>query len=269
MKKLSLIALVAAVLAFMIGCGGGGGSSSSGDITITFTNSSEYMFNEIYISPTAADEWGSELLGDTSVLKANGSIDVTIIEYDYDNYDIRIVDEDRDEYLFTRVPLSDGFTVYIYFGEQGLVATVLDEEGDEITTVSGSMNGGGNLENQGPQADDEAVITGTGYDTDGDFSFTIYNESDYDIYSIFMGLLNAPADLDMDILDSILSAGDSYTVSETMPESLWGETEWTLYIVDVDGDTSVSYDTFNPFLLEYVDITWDTDTYGYLTNFVY
>ena len=41
----------------------------------------------------------------------------------------------------------------------------------------------------------------------------------------------------------------------------WSQTEWTLYVEDVDGDTSASFDSFNPWTVSYVDIYWQGDSY--------
>ena len=102
-----------------------------------------------------------------------------------------------------------------------------------------------------------------------EFSFRIYNESNYDIYSIHMGPLEGSAEDDLDILDSILVSGDDVLVSGTVPGHLASVTQWTLFVTDVDDDTSLSYDVFDPFSLSYVDVVWDSDSAGYRCDFVY
>lgn len=286
MKK--TIGLVLTVLLLLAGCGGGGSSSQSqassapearqtaaaekpSTLTITFSNASDYIFNEIYISPTASDEWGEELLGSTQILKSNGSINVEIPAYDFDNYDVLVVDEDRDEYQFTRVPLQNGSEIAIYFGDEGLAADVSDSQGNMATTVFGTLGG---INSDGEIVDGggggaQPVVTGTGNDTNGQYSFTVYNESDYDIYAIHMGITGSAAENDIDILPQVLPAGASTELTGIASQGDWLETEWTLYITDVDGDTSASFDVFNPWTIAYVDVYWDSNNGGYYCEFSY
>lgn len=50
---------------------------------------------------------------------------------------------------------------------------------------------------------------------------------------------------------------------------LWARLQWEtgrrqsglLYVEDVDGDTSASFDSFNPWTVSYVDIYWQGDSY--------
>ncbi len=280
MKKIVCAVLMMALL--LAGCGGQKDAFASGlapkeapastaptEFSITFSNASGYIFNEIYISPTASNDWGQELLGSTSVLKANGSLDVTVPAYDYDSYDIRVVDEDSDEYTFTRVPLQDGSEVAIYFGDQGLAADVADAGGTLTATVVGNLNGGGTAAPAETPTDAAPTVTGTGNDTNGQYSFTVYNESSYDIYAIYMGVSNATASQDLDILPQILPAGESIELVGLASQGDWMNTEWTLNVVDVDGDESLSFDSFNPWLVSYINITWDSNNGGYLCEFVY
>ena len=281
MKK--VLALILALMMLMLaGCGGGNGGGDSPNrpvasppeiqqaptqLTITFSNASAYNFNEIYITPTAQDDWGADLLGSTSLLKSNGSFEVSIPKYDFANYDIRVVDETKDTYEFTRVPLTNGAELAIYFGDDGLAVDVADSKGDVVGTVFGTLNGssiGGSDAPEQPSND-----FGTGYNTNGEFSFTVYNESDFDIFAIHMGSLNASSDADIDMLPQVLPAGESIDLSGTVTEDEWLNTEWTLYVTDVDGDTSSSFDTFNPWEISYVNIRWDSNAGGYVCDFLY
>lgn len=287
MKKITCAALTTVLMMTLLlgGCGDKKPASSSAppsreapsaaapkELTVTFSNASGYIFNEIYISPTAANDWGDELLGSTSVLKSNGSLDVAVPAYDYDSYDIMVVDEDRDEYTFSRVPLQNGSEVAIYFGDEGLAADVADSKGELSSTVIGDINGGstggGAAAGEAPN-DLPATVTGTGNDTNGQYSFTIYNESDFDIYAIYMGVANANASEDLDILPQVLPAGSSTDVVGLASQGDWMNTEWTLNVVDVDGDGSLSFDSFNPWLVSYIDISWDSTNGGYVCEFVY
>ena len=107
------------------------------------------------------------------------------------------------------------------------------------------------------------------YDYNVEYSFTIYNESDYTIYSIHMGPLGSSSEDDVDILQSTLAPGMSADISGVIPAHMGPDSDWTLYVTDVDGDTSVSYETFKPSALIYVDIVWDSSAGGYRCEFVY
>lgn len=273
LRKLAATAAAVMLLAGMVGCGdktAGGAQKNADTLTIRFSNASSFIFNEIYISPTAANEWADELLGSTQILKSSGSIDVDIPAYDFDNYDILVVDEDRDEYMFTRVPLQHGGEVAIYFGEEGLAADVGNEQGELITTVWGTLEGAFIDEPaQTSQPMPQPTVTGTGNDTNGQYSFTVYNESNFDIFTIHMGVANAAAEHDIDILPETLPYGQSANVTGIASQGDWLNTEWVLYITDIDGETSVSFDVFNPWTVSYVDIYWDAKNGGYVCDFIY
>ncbi|MDL2219718.1 hypothetical protein LJC04_05245, partial [Ruminococcaceae bacterium OttesenSCG-928-O06] len=74
---------------------------------------------------------------------------------------------------------------------------------------------------------------------------------------------------DFDLLPIILEAGESYNAVGQVSRGDWDATDWTLYITDVDGDTSASFEVFNPWELSYVDIQWDSSAGGYVCTFVY
>lgn len=100
----------------------------------------------------------------------------------------------------------------------------------------------------------------------GSYQFKIYNKSGYEIYAVYMGPADGVADEDVDVLEkSTLPNGESITVKGNANAR---SKEWTLYIEDVDGDTSASYSTFNPFELNHVDVFWDANGY-YVCAFSY
>ncbi len=226
---------------------------------VTVVNQSGYIFNELYVSPIAENAWGADHLGSTNILKNNGSYEITLEKYSFDNFDIKVLDEDGDTYVFTYVPLKAGTQVTISF-EDGLVANVLGADGAEAA-VAGTL-GSDSGSDPGDTGDVEDYTTEP-------FVFTIYNESSYDIYAIYM----MPAYTDgegVDILPSVLAAGENYTFEASVAGTDYeGITDWTLRVVDVDGDESASYDVFDPWLLNYVDITWDSSVGGYACGFVY
>ncbi|MDL2327647.1 hypothetical protein LJC64_03205 [Ruminococcaceae bacterium OttesenSCG-928-A11] len=285
MKKrlftLTLCLLTALML--LAGCGGDKSEpvasatprepARSSTMRVTVTNDSSYTFNELYVSSTANDTWGTDHLGSTSILKKNGSFDITLDVYDFDNYDIRVVDEDDDIYIFKYVTLQNGTEVVIYF-DGGLMADIYHADGSS-ETISGTFESGSEDYDGGDEDyadyDDDVGYPGSvdGTATQGEFSFNVYNESSWDIYAMYIGVANAGSSGDIDLLPSILKAGDFTTIYGTASSGDWANTEWTLYVVDVDGDTSQIYDVFNPWTLSYVDIFWDGDNGGYTCDFYY
>ena len=231
-------------------------------LSVTVTNVSGYNFQELYVSPTGSDNWGQDHLGSTSILKNNGSYDITIDRYEFANYDVMILDEDGDEYRFMYVPLADGCEISVGFDDNGDPGMVVTGADGAQSVVSGTLNGSGaDSGGEVTVVQEEPTSTGTGYDTNGQFTFTVYNNSDYDIYSLHMGVLDASSDHDIDVLPQILPANSSTTITGQASMGDWIQTDWTIYVTDVDGDTSASYDTFNPWTVSYVDIYWQGDSY--------
>ncbi|MDR3085642.1 MAG: hypothetical protein LBU47_04945 [Christensenellaceae bacterium] len=224
-------------------------------IRVTVVNNTEYVFNELYVSATAADAWGDDHLGSTSILKKNGSFEITLPAYDFNNYDIRVVDEDEDEYLFERVPMQNGAKVVIAFGDAGLEASSTLADGSAVT-VTGNLSSGSGAE--------PADAPAGGY-----YSFTVQNNSDFDIFAIYMGPSTGAAADDIDILPVVLAARDETRVEGYVEGANARIDEWTLFVRDTDGDESVSYDAFNPWTLQYVVVYWNSNTGGWECAFHY
>ena len=264
-KAIVLIMSIALSFSLLAGCGGAPPAApAKTTIAIEVQNLTSYTLEDLYISLSSASDMGDDLLNANSTMREGQSFEFDIPASESNKYDITAIDEAGDTYFFTLVPLLDGNRVLISFGDDGPLIEVFDSKDTWIVNVVGTLQ---SAPVQEAQTGNDAV--GTGHDTNGEFSFTVYNESDYDIYSIHMGVATAYAEDDIDILPTILSAGENTQVSGVAAESDWSNTEWTLFITDVDGDTSISFDTFNPWALSYVDISWDSEQGGYVCTFVY
>lgn len=144
---------------------------------------------------------------------------------------------------------------------------------DELAAIADSEEGRGDI------IDDANPLEGaeleaqpldyTGYDTNGQIAFTIYNNTPFEIYSAKVGSTTSSADSDIDILPSTLAPDTTFDFKATLEESAWEVTDWTIYFTDTDGDTSQSYDTFNAWNLAYINVTWDDQNGGYVCDFTY
>lgn len=100
--------------------------------------------------------------------------------------------------------------------------------------------------------------------------FTVYNETPWEILTVKFGPRDLDADSDIDILgNKTLPVNGSVNVDIPFPEESTHVTAWTIYITDVDGDTSSIYEEFNPWEVSYVDIKWDSNSSSYYCDFVY
>lgn len=136
-KAFASVAFLALLISMLAGCG----DKTPTEMKVVFRNSSGYVFNELYVTPTADTEWGSDHLGSTSVLKKGGTFELTLPIYDFNTYDIRVVDVDEDVYLFERVPIENGCEVDIVW-ESDLAASVsyTDKDSTYIVGVFESGN---------------------------------------------------------------------------------------------------------------------------------
>jgi hypothetical protein len=90
----------------------------------------------------------------------------------------------------------------------------------EVPYVSGTLNGSSGATGGGETVvvqEQQQTVTGTGYDTNGQFVFEVYNNSAYDIYALYIGVINASSDHDIDVLPQILP---------TAAPLLWARLQW-------------------------------------------
>ncbi len=274
MKKLTVLLLVFVML-ISVGCGGSGVSPLAGQVTaagdmstadtgqatpgtITLKNDTAYSIMELYSTASSSTEFGAELLGAMTITSGTSvSLDIGNIN---ELQDLLMVDDEGDSYSILGIPFVDGGTVTIAFQADTSttvpMATVYDASGTELSTTTGVFIPADNT-------------NATGYDTNGYYTFTVNNYSSYDIYSIHVGIAGSSASYDIDILPQVLPSQNALDVTGFATQGDWLNTEWTLYITDVDGDTSASYDSFNPWSLTSVDVNWDSNAGGYTTSFNY
>jgi len=217
---------------------------------VTVRNDTNYTFDNLFISSSASDVWGADHLGSSLTLRSGGSFDITLGIADTDNFDIKVIDEDEDEYIFKRVPLRDGAVIEIFFSD-GPTARVIASGGSE-TVVSGELILTGGEEHDLP---DDGLR---------EFTFVMYNETGWVITSIWFTNTQTGEDYGNQLTED-LQPGSTKTIS-----GFAGDTEeLEINVFDVDGDTNVGTFTFMPLNLNYMDILWDTELGGYVIEFFY
>lgn len=74
-------------------------------LDFTLVNKTGLTIMELYVSPTADDEWGDDVLG-RDVLKHNEKVDIVFSRSEKDcTWDMKIVDEDDDDVIWTKLDL--------------------------------------------------------------------------------------------------------------------------------------------------------------------
>ena len=170
-------------------------SLSAGTVEI-INDTGGYDIFYIYISPSYSDSWGDDWLDSDEILSSGSSVAFSVSN---DEYDIRLVDEDDDEYIRYGVTIDGYYEWYV----------TLDDLGEYY------VNGG---------SDGDTVY--------GNTPITIYNDTGgYDIWYIYCNPSDY-SDWGEDRLGSeILDSGYEYT--------LWvdGDDYYDIQCEDEDGDT--------------------------------
>lgn len=179
--------------------------ASAGTIEIT-NNTGSWDIYYAYISPSTSDEWGSDWLG--SEIMSVGEV----WEFPVTNgtWDIKLVDEDGDEYILYNVQVAGTWRWSVTLddlGENYYSSAVIDDKG--------------------------GVVTG------GSAPVTVYNDlGSWTIYYIYCSP-SASSDWGSDWLGSgVVSPGESYTFYVS------GGDYYDIYCQDEDGDTYSLYEVW-------------------------
>ncbi|MCK5065409.1 MAG: hypothetical protein KAQ97_09005 [Candidatus Fermentibacteraceae bacterium] len=172
-------------------------SVSAGSIRIV-NNTGGYDIWYVFISSTYDDSWGDDWLDSDEAISSGSSVTFNVSN---DIYDIRLVDEDDDEYIRYGVDVSGTYVWNV----------TLDDLG-EVDLSAGSYSG------------EETVY--------GDVPVTIYNDTGgYDIYWIYANPSSYSEWGDDRLGSEILYSGDEFT--------FWvdGNDYYDIKCEDEDGDT--------------------------------
>ena len=84
-------------------------------LDFTLYNKSGYVIVELYVTPSAEEEWGEDILG-RDVLGDDESADITFTRGEAScSWDIKIVDEDEDEVTWTEINLCKASEVTLRY----------------------------------------------------------------------------------------------------------------------------------------------------------
>ena len=171
--------------------------------TITVTNDTGYTIMALYISDNNSDDWEDDVLG-RKTLSDGDSFTVTLPENG--TYDFKAVDEDEDDYIKWNVMVR-GNTTITFTMDDFNEATELEDATDKVKTEEGKP------------------------EPDGSTWVIVSNETDYDIYYLYISRGDADSWED-DILGTsqILRAGKEVRV--TLP----GPGVWDFMGEDTDDD---------------------------------
>ncbi len=81
------------------------------------TNDTGLVITSIYVSPSDEERWGDDVLG-IDVLDDGGTVEIEFSPFaDAELWDLKVVDEDGDEYVWVGLPLEGIYTLAISFDE--------------------------------------------------------------------------------------------------------------------------------------------------------
>ena len=106
-RSLTLISMGVVIIIGFSACGEDDPASSE-TVTLTIINGLvNYTIYDVYVSPSTLESWGIDRLGEDRRLSPGKSV---TLELEKGTYDIRIVDEDGDEYVKSNLQLTAHYT---------------------------------------------------------------------------------------------------------------------------------------------------------------
>lgn len=92
----------------------------------TLVNKTGFIIDEVYVSPADDNEWGEDVLG-VDVLANGKSVEITfdetyeflLLAFEVELYDLKVVDEDGDEYFWTDLKLETISNIEISLDKKG------------------------------------------------------------------------------------------------------------------------------------------------------
>jgi hypothetical protein len=119
MKKLLLLSVISIMLF--------AGSSWAGQQDFVLVNETGLTIDQFFCSPTTTEDWEEDVLG-AETLPDGESIKIEFsTEEDVCEWDLKIIDEDGDEIIWTKINLCKTTKVTLYY-EDGKPTAQIEEE---------------------------------------------------------------------------------------------------------------------------------------------
>lgn len=97
----------------------------------TVVNKTGFIIDEVYVSPSDDDEWGDDVLGvdrladgQSFEIQFDAVYEAVLLAFGVDKYDLKVVDEDGDEYEYYDLKLE----------EISQLTLTLDKKGNGVAT---------------------------------------------------------------------------------------------------------------------------------------
>jgi hypothetical protein len=85
------------------------------NLDFTLVNKTGIDVHEVYLSPTSDDSWGEDVMG-KDILKSGEKVDITFSSAETEcNWDMKIVDEDKDDIIWTKLNLCTANEITIMY----------------------------------------------------------------------------------------------------------------------------------------------------------
>lgn len=90
-------------------------SAQGSKLDFQLVNKTTLTISEVYVSPTADDEWGDDVMG-SDVLEDSQAVDIVFSPKSKDCiWDLKIVDEDEDEVTWTKLDLCKASQITLMY----------------------------------------------------------------------------------------------------------------------------------------------------------
>ena len=120
MSKKSLLSIFLFALVLLAGAG----IAAAGTQDFTLVNATGVDIAELYIAPSASEDWEEDVLG-TDILKDGASVDITFSpKLKAEEWDLMVVDGEGDEITWTGLALNEINKITLHFESGKPTATL-------------------------------------------------------------------------------------------------------------------------------------------------
>lgn len=245
LKLTALVAVMAAVLIILSGCGDDRHDTRKyvDTIGVVFTNDLDNVFQELYVYPGGIDEMGQDFIKNSKGNTKVGSYGVTL-EVSA-SYNVWLKDRNGGSYEFNGVRLANADHAVISYDED-LYLTISHQDGSTDVVVGHYVYPGDAPDH--PQEPLKSLIS---------FKFNVKNETGATLGLISMREADDQRKGEVELHIDDLKDGESESISGKLDEEDGEITEWVISIETADGKAYTSKQSFDPWTAK--DITLSLD----------